>query len=232
MLILAIDTALDACAVAILDTEAGSLCAHETQGMARGHAEALMPMVDRVMKAAALPFAALDRIAVTVGPGSFTGLRVGISAARGLGLAAAKPVVGVTTLSAFAAPYLSDSGGPIVSLIDARHDHVYMQVVGGDGAALVRPRFAKITEVFDQTLPGAPRLAGNAARKVADLWPADALAPASVDQQAAPDIVWVAWLGVAADPDKSKPRPLYLRVPDAKPQTVSPAGEPAVAAAP
>ena len=100
MLILAIDTALEACAVALLDTEANSLRAHESQAMARGHAEALMPMIDRVMKAAELPFTALDRIAVTVGPGSFTGLRVGISAARGLGLAAEKPVVGVTTLSA------------------------------------------------------------------------------------------------------------------------------------
>ena len=200
MLILAIDTALEACAVALLDTEANSLRAHESQAMARGHAEALMPMIDRVMKAAELPFTALDRIAVTVGPGSFTGLRVGISAARGLGLAAEKPVVGVTTLSAYAAPHLSESGGPIVSLIDARHDHVYMQVVGGDGAALVRPRIAPMADVFDAARFGAPRLVGNAARIVADRWPADMAQPAGVEQRPAPDIAWVAWLGVAADP--------------------------------
>ena len=109
MLILAIDTALEACAVAVLDAETDALRAQESQAMARGHAEALMPMIERVMQAATLPFTALDRIAVTVGPGSFTGLRVGISAARGLGLAADKPVVGVTTLSAYAAPFLSDS---------------------------------------------------------------------------------------------------------------------------
>ena len=79
MLILAIDTALDACAAAVLDTGTGKLIAMESQAMKRGHAEALMPLIARVMKESGLPFAALDRIAVTTGPGSFTGLRVGLS---------------------------------------------------------------------------------------------------------------------------------------------------------
>jgi len=232
MLILAIDTALDACAMAVLDTEAGSLRAHEAQAMARGHAEALMPMVDRVMQAAGLSFSALDRIAVTVGPGSFTGLRVGISAARGLGLAAEKQVVGVTTLSAFAAPHLGESGAPILSAIDARHDHVYMQVVGGDGTALVRPRVVAMTDVFEAASFGELHLVGNAARVVADRWPADAVQPAGVDQQTAPDIAWVAWLGAAADPAASRPRPLYLRPVDAKPQVVAAADQGELSAAP
>src|SRR5882672_12886814 len=107
MLILAIDTALEACAAAVLDTDANKLIARESQAMKRGHAEALMPLIARVMKEAGLPFAALDRIAVTTGPGSFTGLRVGLSAARGIALAAAKPAVGVTTLAAYAAPYIA-----------------------------------------------------------------------------------------------------------------------------
>lgn len=230
MLILAIDTALEACAVALLDANAATLRAHETLAMASGHAEALMPMIERVMKAADTPFTALDRIAVTVGPGSFTGLRVGISAARGLGLAAGKPVVGVTTLSAYAAPFLSDGGGPIISLIDARHDHVYMQVVGGDGAALVRPRVAKVADVFAHASFGAPRLVGNAAQIVADHWPDDIAQPESVEQQAAADIDWVAWLGVAADPSASKPRPLYLRAVDAKPQAIATADRPSPSA--
>ena len=100
MLILAIDTALEACAAAVLDTDAGQLLAEESLLMKRGHAEALMPMIARVMQSADLAFTSLDRIAVTVGPGSFTGLRVGISAARGLALAAKRPAVGLTTLSA------------------------------------------------------------------------------------------------------------------------------------
>src|SRR5579862_7104765 len=133
MLILAIDTALDACAAGILDTDAAALIARESQAMKRGHAEALMPLIARVMKEAGLPFAALDRIAVTTGPGSFTGLRVGLSAARGIALAADKPVVGVTTLTAYAAPVVyTDSPPPVIAAIDARHDQVYFQVVSGD----------------------------------------------------------------------------------------------------
>src|SRR4029078_2232634 len=97
MRLLAIDTALDACSTAVFDRTDGMLSA-ETLPMARGHAEALMPQIARVMAKANLDFAALDRIAVTVGPGSFTGLRVGVSAARGIALAAHKPAVGVTTL--------------------------------------------------------------------------------------------------------------------------------------
>ena len=110
MLILAIDTALDACTAGILDTEAGKLVAQESEAMKRGHAEALMPLIARVMKASGIAFAGLDRIAVTTGPGSFTGLRVGLSAARGIALAADKPVVGVTTLTAYAAPFVSLKG--------------------------------------------------------------------------------------------------------------------------
>src|SRR6266403_1703254 len=110
MLILAIDTALDACAAAVLDTDVSKIVAQESLPMKRGHAEALMPLIARVMKASTIAFAALDRIAVTTGPGSFTGLRVGLSAARGIGLAASKPVVGLTTLTAYAAPVVSQNG--------------------------------------------------------------------------------------------------------------------------
>ena len=218
MLILAIDTALDACAAAILDTDAGGLVARESQPMKRGHAETLMPLIARVMQRSGLSFAALDRIAVTTGPGSFTGLRVGLSAARGIALAARKPAVGLSTLSAYAAPLIGEHGGhPIISTIDARHDHVYVQAVTGDGGALVRPRVAPIEEALDASRFGAPHLVGNAARILAGRWPMSAAPPVSVDAQAAPDIAWVAWLGAAADPETAPPRPFYLRPPDAKP---------------
>lgn len=224
MLILAIDTALDACAAAVLDTGTSKLIAVESQAMKRGHAEALMPLIGRVMQQAALPFAALDRIAVTTGPGSFTGLRVGLSAARGLALAAGKPAVGLTTLSAYAAPIVSESGeDPVISVIDARHDQVYFQVVSGNGSSLVRPRVGKIEEALAASRFGAPHLVGNAARILADRWPKDAAAPIKVDAQAAPDIAWVAWLGAAVSPDTAPARPFYLRAPDAKPpQDVKP----------
>src|SRR6266567_1894140 len=107
MRVLAIDTALEACAAAVLDAASGKFLASETLAMSRGHAEALMPLIARVMDAAGLEFAELDRIAVTVGPGSFTGLRVGISAARGIALAAGKPAIGLSTLAGFAAPLIA-----------------------------------------------------------------------------------------------------------------------------
>src|SRR3954471_9886683 len=219
MLILAIDTALDACAAGVLDTDAGKLIAQQSESMKRGHAEALMPLIGRVIKASGLGFADLERIAVTTGPGSFTGLRVGISAARGIALAAGKPVVGVTTLTAFAAPVVSenDQPHPVLAAIDARHDHVYFQVVGGDGSSLIKPQVAPIAEALDAARFSAPHLVGNAARILADRWRADAAPPIKIDQQSAPDIAWVAWLGAAVSPDSSPARPYYLRAPDAKP---------------
>src|ERR1700724_956634 len=218
MLILAMDTALDACAAAVLDTGTSQLIARESLPMKRGHAEALMPLIARVMKEAGLPFAALDRIALTAGPGSFTGLRVGLSAARGIALAAGKAVVGLTTLSAYAAPVVArNSEQPVISAIDARHDHVYFQVVSGDGGSLVRPRVAPIEEALDASRFGAPQLVGNAAGILADRWPADAPPPFEVGPQPAPDIAWVAWLGAAVSPDTALARPYYLRAPDAKP---------------
>ena len=224
MLILAIDTALDACAAAVLDTGTAKLIAMESQAMKRGHAEALMPLIARVMKESGLPFAALDRVAVTTGPGSFTGLRVGLSAARGIGLAAAKPVVGLTTLSAYAAPIVSEGGEePVISAIDARHDQVYFQVVAGNGGSLVRPKVAPIAEALEAARFGAPHLVGNAANILAERWPADAPSPIKVDPLPAPDINWVAWLGAAVNPATALARPFYLRAPDAKPsQDVTP----------
>ena len=94
MRVLAIDTALAACSAAVLDTDYGGIIASESLPMARGHAEALMPLLARVMQDAGMAFRDIDRIAVTTGPGSFTGLRVGIAAARGIALAAGKPAVG------------------------------------------------------------------------------------------------------------------------------------------
>ncbi|OAF08278.1 tRNA threonylcarbamoyladenosine biosynthesis protein TsaB [Bradyrhizobium centrolobii] len=223
MLILAIDTALEACAAAVLDTDAGELLAQESRLMKRGHAEALMPMIARVMQSADLAFTALDRIAVTVGPGSFTGLRVGISAARGIALAAKRPAVGLTTLSAFAAAIVGRSGSaPVLSAIDARHDHVYFQIVAGDGSQLVPPKVTPIDEAIAASQFGAPHLAGNAAKILAERWPKVMPQPIAVDTQAAPDIGWVAWLGAAADPDITPARPFYLRAPDAKPAALPP----------
>ena len=222
MRILAIDTALEACSAAVLDTDSGNIVAHESLPMQRGHAEALMPLIKRVLDRAGGDFAALDRIAVTTGPGSFTGLRVGIAAARGIGLAAGKPVVGLSTLAAYAAPFIAaDDTLPVVSAIDARHDHVYLQVFGPGGRTLVPPRLASLRDALRAATGGAPRLVGTAAQILAAAWPTGERAPSAVEQRAAPDIDWVARLGAAAIDTGAPPKPLYLRAPDAQPQNAA-----------
>jgi tRNA threonylcarbamoyladenosine biosynthesis protein TsaB len=219
MRVLAIDTALEACSVAVLDTSRAHERVHESVPMQRGHAEALMPLVARVLDRAKIDFTALDRIAVTTGPGSFTGLRVGIAAARGIALATGKPAIGLTTLAAFAAPFIAaDDTLPVVVAIDARHDHVYLQVFGPGGRTIVAPRVAPMREALRVSTAGAPRITGNAASKLAALWPSTEKAPRVVEQRAAPHIDWVARLGAAATDTSTPPKPLYLRAPDAHPQ--------------
>ena len=219
MRVLAIDTALEACSAAVLDTEQAAVTAHESLPMVRGHAEALIPLIARVLEKAGLDFAALARIAVTTGPGSFTGLRVGIAAARGIALASGKPAVGLSTLAAYAAPLIAaDDTLPVVSVIDARHDHVYLQVFGPGGRTIVAPRLAPLREALRVAATGAPRLIGTAASILAAAWPAGERAPSLVDPRRAPDIDWVARLGAAAVETGLAPKPLYLRAPDAQPQ--------------
>jgi tRNA threonylcarbamoyladenosine biosynthesis protein TsaB len=222
MRVLAIDTALEACSAAVLDTERGEIIAHESLPMVRGHAEALIPLIARVMDMALIGFSALDRIAVTTGPGSFTGLRVGISAARGIALAAGKPAIGLSTLAAYAAPLIAaDDTLPVVVAIDARHDHVYLQVFGPGGRTIVAPRLAPLRDALRVSATGAPRLIGTAAGIIASAWPSGERAPSLVDSRRAPDIDWVARLGAAAADTGAVPKPLYLRAPDAQPQNAA-----------
>lgn len=222
MRVLAIDTALAACSAAVLDTAHGGIVASESLPMIRGHAETLMPLIAQVMKASGLTFSDLDRIVVTTGPGSFTGLRVGISAARGLGLATAIPVVGVSTLSALAAPYLGvGDKNPVIAAIDARHGHVYLQVFDPGGRTLLSPRVAPLSEAVRAASDAPARIVGSAAQMVADGLSDTAPDPVTVDGRDAPDIGWVAQIGAAASEEDAPPKPQYLRAPDAQPQNAA-----------
>ncbi len=222
MRVLAIDTALAACSAAVLDTEHGGVVAAVSLPMTRGHAEALMPLVARVMDQTGLAFTDLDRVAVTTGPGSFTGLRVGIAAARGIALATDKPAVGLSTLFAYAAPQMAaDDRIPVVAAIDARHGHVYLQVFGPGGRTLSAPRLAPLREAVQAASAVPTCIVGSAAQSVAAaLSQADA-APAAVDARPAPDIAWVARIGAGLPEGQSPPKPQYLRAPDAQPQNAA-----------
>ena len=218
MRVLAIDTALAACSVAVLDSDADRILARQSLPMTRGHAEALMPLVERVMAEAETAFSGIDRVAVTIGPGSFTGLRVGIAAARGIALAAEKPAVGITTLLAYAAPHQAEGLFPVIAAIDARHDHVYFQVFAPGGSSHGEPRLAPLREAVEAAAAAPARLVGPAAQTMAAALAESDAAPVSVEPRLAPDIAWVARLGALSAEATSPPVPQYLRAPDAQPQ--------------
>jgi tRNA threonylcarbamoyladenosine biosynthesis protein TsaB len=217
--VLAIDTALEACSAAVLDTGVKGGLTSRSLPMMRGHAEALMPMVAAVMSAAGTEFADLDRIAVTVGPGSFTGLRVGIAAARGFALAAGKTAVGLTTLATLAAPFFDvDDSKALLAAIDARHGRVYMQLFGPGGRIVVAPRLAEVGEAVKAAAANPTRIVGPGAKLIEAAWPHDIRRPLQVAPVRAPDIGWIARLGAALTETSGGVRPLYLHGPGAKPQ--------------
>ncbi len=208
MITLGLDTCLDACSVAVL--EHGVVRAQASHPMGRGHQEAIAPLTAEVMAQASLAFADLDRIGVTIGPGSFTGLRVGLAFAKGLGAALGRPVVGVGTLAALAEPLGDDL---VFALIDARRGQVYLQAFAG-GRALMAPDALDVATAAARVaeLSGGRQavLAGSGAALLADLMPGARLVSAPACDPAA-----VARLA-AAQTNPSPPRPLYLRAPDAR----------------
>ncbi|MBN9064294.1 MAG: tRNA (adenosine(37)-N6)-threonylcarbamoyltransferase complex dimerization subunit type 1 TsaB [Rhizobiales bacterium] len=218
MRVLAIDTALGACSVCVWEAGEADPLGVESRRMERGHAEALIPMIERVVAAAGGGFSALDRISVTVGPGSYTGLRVGVSAARALALATGKPAVGIATLAALAAPQIAvGEGTPVAAVIDARHADVYLQLVAPNGRTLLSARQLPAREAARAIGAGPVRLVGSGAPKLGvEAWTIG-LDATVVDVPPAPDILWVARLGALADPGSARPKPLYLKPPDAKP---------------
>ena len=219
MRILAIDTALGACSACVLDEGEAQPLAHESLAMERGHAEALMPLIERVMDRVEGGFSSLDRVAVTVGPGSYTGLRVGVSAARAIAFAAEIPAVGVTTVAAVAAPLVGREGGRVIAAaLDARHGQVWFQALSSEGRQLVSLRQVGYRDAARAIGSGPVSLAGSGALAVANEAWAIGLDAVVVDDARAPDVTWIARLGLIADPDAAPPRPLYLKAPETTPQ--------------
>lgn len=229
MIVLALDTALAACSVALVDITAQGVrvLARYTSPMLRGHAEALAPMIAAAMDQArsihaGFTFFDIDRIAVTTGPGTFTGVRVAVATARGLALAMARPAVGVGTLEAYAAQLAENSGHDALAfavVLDARRDEVYVQVFDADGRATCAPAVLA-PEAAADLVGGGLSLFGSGAPVVAEALRARGLAPAGVagDLPPGPDPVAIARLGAAMGVPATPPSPFYLRPPDAKPQ--------------
>lgn len=223
MRVLIVDTALGACSAAVV--EDGRVRGLRTELMSKGHQERLAGMARDVVADAGGGFGALDRIGVTVGPGSFTGLRVGLAFAQGLGAALDRPVVGVSTLDALAASV--EAGGLVAAVIDARRGQVYARLFRDGvalGAAEALPLDVAVDRILEAAAGTAPTLVGSGVQILSETFP-DRLAGAVLKPLAAPTPEALARLTAVVDPAIALPRPLYLRAPDATPPSRLP-GQP------
>jgi tRNA threonylcarbamoyladenosine biosynthesis protein TsaB len=214
MKILALDSAVSACSVAIwID---GVVVAAERVNLARGQAEALLPMVARVRATAGVALADIDRFAVTAGPGHFTGLRTALAAARGLALATGRPLVGIGTLDAVASGVSSGerANAMVIVALDSKRAEAYLQAFDSELRPLAPPMARRVADYAAELHALHPHetflIAGDAG---------DALAAALLEQGARvkrtaampyPDAAVVAALAASAELPESPPRPLYL----------------------
>jgi len=210
MIVLALDTAGVDCAAAVYDSGSDSVMGEVTETIGRGHAEHLMHVIDEALAKAGTALSAIERVVVTVGPGSFTGIRIGVAAARGFALSLDIPAVGVTTLEVMAAAAgKQNPGKPVLAAIDAKREEIYLQAFGADGSPLDEARAVTVDEARTIVSAFDGIVTGTAVARLSDAPPAE--------RPDAFPIAIVARLG-AAKPVSEKPKPLYLRGPDARPQ--------------
>jgi len=219
MILLAIDTALDACAAALARDDADApILARESETIGRGHAEKLMAVVDAALLRAGVALTEVDAFAVSIGPGSFTGIRVGVAAVRGFAVATGRPAIGVSSLEALAAEARATAPGrPVLALLDARKDEVYAQPFAADGSALAEPVVIAPARAAEIARRHGAGLVGSGAALVAAFAPECPV----LGEQAFPDVVTLARLALARLAEGETPMapaPLYVRPADAKPQ--------------
>lgn len=211
MKLLAIDTAGVDCSAAVYDVYEQRLLGLVSERIGKGHAERLMDMVSDALSQAGLALDAMERVAVTIGPGSFTGIRVGVAAARGFALALGVEAVGVSTLHVLASAYLERGAfQPVIAAMDAKRSEIYAQGFSADGTSLFEPCSVSLDELRNLVAQHGAAVTGSAAALLE-----------GAEKSEEPDrfdIALVAKLGALANPARDIAKPLYLRGPDAKPQ--------------
>lgn len=216
MKILALDTAASFCAAALYDSDAALVLAQRRENIGKGHAEVLMAYVDAVLDEAKVDFHDIDRVAVNIGPGSFTGVRIAVASARGFALALKKTAVGVSAFEALAyQARQKDAEKPVLVLLDAHRGEIFAQSFDKDG----KPETEPLALTFDEAVQFCEQnphhvLSGSASPAIVE-----ALGVLRVILQTEPtaDIVTYAIIAAKKQADEA-PKPLYLRGPDAKPQ--------------
>jgi len=242
--LLAFDTAGTACSAAIWRD--GAVRARRFEAMSRGQSERLVPMIQAVMAEAGVAYPALDAIAVTRGPGGFTGVRIGLATARALALACARPVIGVSNFEAVAAAVPEDArtGRSLVVVIDAKRSDLYVQAFGAvpgaapgaapaaDSAPVTPARAIAPAELSAFLPPGPLLLAGDAVEvALAALEAAgrEVVAAAALGQADAGRVAALAAARPLPEAGAPPPGPIYLRGPDvtlAPPPRAEPVAEP------
>jgi tRNA threonylcarbamoyladenosine biosynthesis protein TsaB len=225
MNILALDTSMGACSAAVLSADGTAMSLHVREAlMARGHAEVLMPMVQEALADAGIEPRELDLIAATIGPGSFTGVRIAIAAARGLALATYAKLYGTDSLTVMARGALSRSlspGGPFAVAVDARRSMIYLGLYDATGVRLEGPLLVTSDDAASR-LPRDLQLAvGSGAALLAEARTRQGRRIEAALPDLQPSAASLAEIALEARKTVATLRPFYLRPPDARPQAPS-----------
>lgn len=204
--ILAFDTSAAQCAAALLS--GGTIRVKKVEEMAKGQAERLIPLLEEVLAEAGLRWADLDAIGVGIGPGNFTGIRISVSAARGLALALGKPAIGVSSFEALA----EGCDGPVLASVSARGDVSYLQLL--EDRAMTDPAVIEHLAVPDTMRRLDVTCIGHAAREISNDIGAAQAAPRYTMIEA---VARAAARKLASGQSLARPAPLYVRRPDAAP---------------
>lgn len=223
MNILALDTCLGACSAAVvLSGQGGPKVIGRFERRERQHAETIIPMIEAVLAEAATGWSALDAIAVTSGPGSFTGVRVGVSTARGLVLALEIPLIAANSLDVMArqtCDSLDSNAGSFAIAVDARRGEVYFALYDVSANPLSEPlALAPQQAAARMASAGTAMVVGSGANLVRDACAGDMAKPELALAELQPDARTLALMALDISPLEQPLRPLYLRPPDAKPQ--------------
>jgi tRNA threonylcarbamoyladenosine biosynthesis protein TsaB len=217
MNLLAIDCSASLCAASVYDTLDDKELGRSVLDLGKGHAERLMAVVADALKNAGIAFPDLGAVAVSVGPGSFTGVRVGVSAARGFALALKIPAIGVTTLEALAAEARDAFGArAVLGALDGGRGEIQAAVYDEFGVTVYAPAVITLSQAADLAMKFSPVLVGTAANMIADALPSQVFDTGPLSATA--DIAIYARVAGKKGANGDKPAPVYLREPDAKPQ--------------
>jgi tRNA threonylcarbamoyladenosine biosynthesis protein TsaB len=219
VIILAVDTAGSMCAACLYDGESEKPIAAISKEIGRGHAEHLPSVIQDVLDQAKLTFKDITHLAVTIGPGSFAGIRVGISYCRALALALKIPATGISSLNAMAYGVIYETKKDALAILDARRGEVYLSALNASGEALIEPKALSYEDALPIMSSGQFILCGNGLTPVREIDNRVFSEIKIVNEKAFPEIEMVAKLAINLIKDGivQELRPQYLRQADAKP---------------